>query len=147
MTGMNDTATSGDGRFAETEVTPAALAFWRRLPVVVRAVLAGLAMASAGTLPWAFLVSENIRHAATWPWAVPPTALYLWFFWRYANGAGWPRATANSRRTSARASRLPGDVWGIAIMAGVLMLVIGALAVSAYVALARTVRADASRGS
>ena len=30
---------------------------WRRLPVIVRAVLAGGAVAAAGILPWAFFVT------------------------------------------------------------------------------------------
>ncbi len=47
----------------------------------------------------------------------------LWLFWRYVGGAGWPRATAGARRTSLRANRVSGDVWGAAILAGVLGLV------------------------
>ena len=37
------------------------------------------------------------------PWAVPLTAVYLWFFWRYLNGSGPPGSTAEERRTSLRA--------------------------------------------
>jgi len=99
------------------------LSLWRRLPVVVRAILAGTVVTSAGTLPWAWLVSENLRHGRAVPWAVVPTAIYLWFYWRYLQGAGWPRATADARRTSLRANRLSGDVWSAALMAGVLGLV------------------------
>lgn len=53
-------------------------AFWNRLPVVLRALLMGLVAASAGTLPWAGLVALNLKHGSRVPWAVPPTALYLW---------------------------------------------------------------------
>jgi membrane protease YdiL (CAAX protease family) len=98
------------------------IAFWRRLPVVVRAALTGLAVGTAGTLPWAALVAANLKHWAAVPWAVPPTVLYLWLFWRYFQGAGWPRSTAETRRTSFRARRLSGDVWGAAIFAGILGL-------------------------
>lgn len=99
------------------------IALWRRLPVIVRAVLAGFVLATAGTLPWALLVSANTKHWSAVPWAVPPTALYLWLFWRYVRGAGWPRSTAEARRTLCRANPLPHDVWGMALFAGALGLV------------------------
>jgi hypothetical protein len=44
------------------------LLFWMRLPVVVRAVLAGSVVGAAGTAPWAVLVSVNSKHGS----AVPP---------------------------------------------------------------------------
>ncbi len=94
------------------------IALWRRLPVLVRAVLTGLVLAAAGTTPWAVLVSANSKHGSAVPWAVPPTALYLWLFWRYVRGAGWPRSTAQARRSRCRANRLSDDVWGRALFAG-----------------------------
>lgn len=100
----------------------AARALWLRVPVVVRAVLSGLAAAMAGTIPWAILVSANTRHLSGLPWAVPIMAGYLWLYWRYARGDGWPRSTAAARRTNSRANRLPDDVWGPALLAGVLGL-------------------------
>ena len=96
---------------------------WVRLPVLVRAVLTGLIVATAGSLPWALLVSANIKYRSALPWAVPVMAVYLWFFWRYVRGEGWPRSTAAVRRTNARANSLPGDSWGPALLAGVLGLV------------------------
>ena len=95
------------------------VALWRRLPVVVRAAVTGLLVATAGTGPWALLVSANLRHASAVPWAVPPTALYLWLFWRYVRGAGWPRSTADARRECSRVRPLPDDVWSAALIAGV----------------------------
>lgn len=96
---------------------------WRRLPVILRSVLAGIVLAAAGTVPWAALVSANTKYWSAVPWAVPPTAVYLWLFWRYVRGAGWPRSTAAARRSSCRANRLPEDVWGMAFLAGGLGLV------------------------
>ena len=94
------------------------LAVWRRLPVAVRAVLTGAIVATVGTTPWAVLVSANTRHWSAVPWAVPPTALYLWFFWRYVRGWGWPQSTAEARHTNCRANRLSPDVWGAALFTG-----------------------------
>ncbi len=94
------------------------LSLWRRLPVIVRAVLTGVVVAGAGTIPWAVLVSANSKHWSAVPWAVPPAALYLWLFWRYVQGAGWPRSTAEARRTNCRANCLSAEVWGAALFAG-----------------------------
>jgi membrane protease YdiL (CAAX protease family) len=98
------------------------LSLWRRLPILVRAVITGLAVASAGTLPWAFFVTWNQRVFLSVPWAVLPMTLYLWLYWRYLNGSGWPRTTAEARRTSLRANGLSGDVWGMSLLAGMVGL-------------------------
>lgn len=98
------------------------LALWQRLPVIVRAVLAGVAVAAAGVVPWSLFVTANQKVLTGVPWAIAPTALYLWLFWRYLRGAGWPRSTADRRRTSLRANGLSGDVWSMALFAGVLGL-------------------------
>jgi membrane protease YdiL (CAAX protease family) len=101
---------------------------WRRVPVVIRAVVIGLVVSGAGVIPWAgiagyrFLAGWNLIVAPTFPWAVAPMALYLWLYWRYLGGAGWPRATADSRRASLRANNLPGTAWGLAVVGGLLGL-------------------------
>ena len=79
-------------------------------------------MATAGTLPWAALASANLRYWSAVPWAVVPAVLYLWLFWRYVQGAGWPRSTSEARRTNCRANRLADDVWAAALLAGILGL-------------------------
>lgn len=97
---------------------------WLRLPIALRAIITGIAVGAAGTLPWAFLVSINLKRASAFPWAVPIMAAYLWLFWRYfVRGWGWPRSTAEARRVNARANTLSGDVWGAALLAGILGLV------------------------
>ena len=96
---------------------------WRRLPIIVRAVLTGSVAAAAGTLPWAALVSANTKHWSSVPWAVPLTVAYLWLYWRYVRGAWWPSWTAEARRTNCRANRIPEDVRGMTIFAGIVGLV------------------------
>lgn len=101
-----------------------AVVWWIRLPVVLRAVLVGLAVGAAGTLPWAKLVSANTRHLSSIPWAVPLMATFLYVYWLYVvRGWGWPRATADARRSSARANSLSSELWGQALMTGVLGLI------------------------
>jgi membrane protease YdiL (CAAX protease family) len=68
-------------------------------------------------------VAANTKYGPALPWAVPIMAVYLWLFWRYVRGEGWPRSTAAARRASARANGLPADLWGPALLAGVLGLI------------------------
>ena len=97
--------------------------FWNSLPVVVRAiVLAELIMEVGGLLPQIFLVA-NLKLSPRIPWLLPATALWLWLFWRYLDGAGWPRATATSRRRDLRAGSLSVRVWLWALFAGGLGMV------------------------
>jgi len=95
---------------------------WCHLPVAVRAVITGVIITAVGTLPWAFLVQLNIDHFPSVPWSVVPASVYLWFFWKYINGAGWPRSTSATRKKIARANSLSSEVWGMAILAGILGL-------------------------
>jgi membrane protease YdiL (CAAX protease family) len=96
---------------------------WLRLPTLIRAVLTGLAAVLAGTIPWAILMSANTKYLSGLPWAVPIMAAYLWLYWRYVRGDGWPQSTAAARRANSRANRLPDEVWGPALLAGILGLV------------------------
>ncbi len=97
---------------------------WCRLPVIVRAVVAGLGVAALGTVPWARLISANVRHLSGIPWSVPIMVGYLALYWAYfVRGAGWPRSTSGTRRTTARAKSVRDEAWGIALLAGILGLV------------------------
>jgi membrane protease YdiL (CAAX protease family) len=93
------------------------------LTVVVRAVLIGMIVAMVGTIPRNILFALNLRFVASVPWAVPVTAVYLWFFWQYLKGSGPPAATAEERRKSLRANRISGPVWRWALIAGGLGIV------------------------
>jgi membrane protease YdiL (CAAX protease family) len=77
----------------------------------------------AGTIPRNLLFAANLRYFAGVPWAVPLTAVYLWLFWRYLQGAGPPEETAEERRMSLRAHRVPGRLWAWALLAGGLGIV------------------------
>jgi membrane protease YdiL (CAAX protease family) len=100
------------------------LSSWRRLPTAVRAVLAGLAVLLAGNVPWGgiagvpMLAGSNMRALVAVPWATLPMLLYLFVYWQYLGGRGWPRATAEARRESLRANGLSADVWGMSLLAG-----------------------------
>lgn len=109
----------------------------RRIPIVVGAVLTGLAVMLAGTLPWSVLISANLSNPHSPPWAVPLMALYLTAYWCYLDGRGWPRRNAERRRGSLRARGLSVSVWLRALTAGVLAV---AAAVNLQLVFARLVQ-------
>jgi membrane protease YdiL (CAAX protease family) len=98
------------------------------LGIIVQAVLIGMLVVLAGTIPRNLIFAANVRYYASVPWAVPLTAVYLWLFWRYLNGAGRPASTAGERRTSLRANAVPANVWAWALLAGGLGIVVLVLA-------------------
>ena len=102
------------------------------MEVIVRAVFIGMLVVIAGTIPRNLIFAANLRYYPGVPWAVPLTAAYLWFFWRYLQGAGPPESTAEERRASLRANRVSGPVWAWALLAGGLGIV--ALVLALHVA-------------
>jgi membrane protease YdiL (CAAX protease family) len=90
---------------------------WGRLPYTLRAVLVGLAVTAAGTVPWAFLSLVNVRTSPHVPWAGPLTAAWLWLYWRYLSGQGPPRSTADLRREQLQIRPLAPRIWGWALLA------------------------------
>lgn len=91
--------------------------------VVAPAVLIGMLVMLAGTLPRNVLFALNLRHGAAVPWAVPVLAIYLFAFWKYLQGRGPPASTAQGRRASLRAFRVSGHVWAWSLTAGALGIV------------------------
>jgi len=90
---------------------------------VLQAVLIGMLVMLAGTIPRNVLFAANLKHYPALPWAVPLVAVYLWFFWRYLDGWGPPAETAPARKAFLRAHRLSGRVWAWALLAGGLGIV------------------------
>jgi len=91
---------------------------WSRLPVVIRALLVGLAVAVAGIQAWRYLVAANLALSPRIPWAAPTMALYLWLYWRYLDGHGWPQSTAAARQRDLRARSLSPSTWRWSLVAG-----------------------------
>ncbi len=91
--------------------------------LVVQAVLVGMLVLLAGTIPRNLLFAANLRFYPELPWAVPLAAGLLWAFWRYLRGDGPPQSTAADRRAGLRAHRLAGPVWAWALIAGTLGLI------------------------
>jgi membrane protease YdiL (CAAX protease family) len=96
------------------------LALWTRTPVVIRAILGGIVVAAAGIVPWSFFVQLNQKYLTAIPWAIVPTALWLWFFWRWFGGHHWPRSTSAARRRLRRANPVDPELFSLAIVAGII---------------------------
>jgi len=111
-----------EGRRATAVPDPVVIGLWRRLPVVARAVLVGCLVNEVGQFGAVFIFA-NLKLFPRIPWMIPATAAWLWLFWRYLNGAGWPRATSEARRRDLRAPALPGPVWLWSLLAGGLAMV------------------------
>lgn len=80
----------------------------------------GELVVSIGGVPPGLAVIANLRTSPRVPWMLLVTALWLWFFWWYLRGAGWPRQTAEFRRRDLRGNALPARMWGWALLAGTL---------------------------
>jgi membrane protease YdiL (CAAX protease family) len=93
------------------------------LIVIGRAVLIGMLVMFAGTIPRNLIFAANLRLFPGVPWAVPLTAAYLWDFWRYLQGAGPPEGTAAVRRAGLRANRVKSVLWAWSLLAGGLGIV------------------------
>jgi membrane protease YdiL (CAAX protease family) len=95
---------------------------------VIRAVVIGFIVLYLGSVPWGGIAGYrgfagwNLLVVVQLPWAVVPMALYLYLYFRYLGGTGWPRATSEMRRASLRANNLPPLAWLLAIFGGLLGL-------------------------
>lgn len=69
------------------------------------------------------LLFVNLKFLPAIPWSLATSALWLWLFWRYLNGWGWPQSTSERRRRDLRSNHLSWRLWRWAILAGVLGMV------------------------
>jgi len=89
-----------------------------KVPLELRAILAGVLVIGAGTVPWAILVSMNLKLLPAVPWSVVVMAAYLWLLVRYLNGWGWPRELSEARQRALRIARPPQALWRWSLIAG-----------------------------
>lgn len=92
----------------------AIIRFWRRIPVVVRAIVVGLVVTEIGIGAW--LAIAALIPA---PWSLVVTSAVLWAFWHYFSGQGWPQSTAKARRDRFRATKMADTVWKSGLLAAV----------------------------
>jgi membrane protease YdiL (CAAX protease family) len=79
----------------------------------------GVLVLLAGSLPWSVLLAPlNLRVSPEVPWAFVPMAAYLWVYWSFVGGRTGRGDSAATRRAALRARALPPDIWGAAIVTG-----------------------------
>lgn len=93
------------------------------MKTIIPAVLIGMGVMLAGTVPRNILFFANFRRYPGLPWAIPVTALYLWLFWEYLRGKGPPHSSSETRRLALRANRVPPSIWAWSLLAGGLGIV------------------------
>ena len=84
----------------------------------VRATVLGFVILMVGGLVSGTLMVANLKLAPTVPVFFPATVLWLWLFWRYVRGDGWPQSTSALRRDLLRAGELSPRAWRWALVAG-----------------------------
>jgi len=95
-----------------------AVAVWMRLPIILRAVIVGSFVMSMATVPCGILLRANFALMPSVPWSIPVVVIYLWLYWQYLSGRGWPQTTTEFRRANLRANSLSGRVWRWSLLAG-----------------------------
>jgi membrane protease YdiL (CAAX protease family) len=93
---------------------------WRRVPVVIRAIVTGLLVAEIGIMTW---MASLMLIPGIWPLVVMGGALCAYCV--YFAGRGWPKATREARRKRFRALKLPRAVWAWGLAAAMLWVVVG----------------------
>jgi membrane protease YdiL (CAAX protease family) len=93
---------------------------WQRIPLVIRAIVAGL---------FVFAIAGSVARTAVLalippPWSIVVMGVVLWVYWRYFGGSWWPKSTAQSRRNCFRATRLAKSVWRWSLIAAMLGTVV-----------------------
>jgi len=125
----------GNATRDESQSTSAPRRLWRRVPVLIRAIVTGVLVFEILQLGQA-LLALNIEFHPTIPWVAPLIALYLYLGWRYFGGWGWPRSTQALRRERLRLGPRSHarTVWGYATALVVLFHMAGlAVVLSAVV--------------
>lgn len=95
---------------------------WGACPVALRATFLALTILNVGQIPPMVALYANLRVAPRTPIFLPIALAWLWIFWRYLDGYGWPKGTSESRKRDLRAASLPTRVWTWSLVAGGLSL-------------------------
>jgi membrane protease YdiL (CAAX protease family) len=93
---------------------------WQPIPLVIRAIAAGL---------FVYSIAGSVARTAVLalipaPWSIAVMVVVLWIYWRYFSGSWWPKSTALARRNRFRATRLAKRAWGWSLFAAMLGVVV-----------------------
>jgi len=95
--------------------------FWQKIGAVLLSAVVAFVILAGGQIPWTALLAVNFsKSTSAQPWSVAAMAVVLWLMWLYLGGKGWPRHTSEARRRYLRANSVPGRIFGLAFLSGVL---------------------------
>jgi len=109
---------SNSGDIAINPDAPLVLRLWQGLPIILRAIIVGMLILFVGQLPPGVFLLTSLKLSPSIPWFLPATLFWLWLFWQYLSGKGWPHSTAQQRLDDLRGRRLTGRVWIWSMIAG-----------------------------
>jgi membrane protease YdiL (CAAX protease family) len=90
---------------------------WKKLPLIIRAILLGLLILIVGQLPTG-LILINLQLTPTIPWFLPVVMIWLWLLWKYLSGWGRPNSKAKFRKENLRARQISAKVWFWSVLSG-----------------------------
>ena len=99
--------------------SPAAIRFWQRIPVVIRAIVLGLLVSLIGVYAWPVIAMLIPSF-----WSIIVMSGVLLLYWKYFSGSWWSKATAEARANSFRAAKLSLGVWKWGLVGAVLFVVL-----------------------
>ncbi len=102
----------------EPHPRPFLLRAWDAIPVLIRAIVICLVIMLIGGSVSGALMLVNLKMAPAIPVFLPATLIWLWLFWKYLAGRGWPGATSARRSQALRAGQLSAKAWLWALVAG-----------------------------
>jgi membrane protease YdiL (CAAX protease family) len=107
------------------------------MTTILAAIGMGVLVLLAGNMPFNGVRAWNLQMGTTVPWAVLPTALYLWAYWQFIGGRWGESAATAKRRQSLRANTLSRRVWMASLAAGAIGFgaLVGLLVVAARLVL------------
>ena len=85
--------------------------YWKKLPLVIQAVVTGLFILFIGQLPQSIIIYINLFVAPSVPLFLPLTLIWLFIFLKYLNGSWEPLSTGQMRKQNLRARKLPSKIW------------------------------------
>jgi membrane protease YdiL (CAAX protease family) len=102
---------------------PDFLRHWRRVPLIIRAVITGVLVFQILQNGWygAFFVNMSVLPIV--PWSVPLGLLWLWLLFQYFGGRWRPESTREVRKQGLRARKLSGEQWKWSLVAGALYII------------------------
>jgi membrane protease YdiL (CAAX protease family) len=92
---------------------------WSRLPLILRAILAGLTVSSVGIALWSIMLSGIAA-----PWSILPMIIALWAYFKFFSGSWGSKKDKEATQNNFRSINLSPWVWKWGISAAILFVII-----------------------